>query len=399
MKILVVTPACHFSRPGGAQEDMYAAIALMQSMGHEVGLYTLHSPSQSEDMLETIRMKYGIPVFSFLPDLSDHARWIKNVLREPSLFDRAAYPFELMARNSAFRDELKRWDVVFPFCSYAWPVLRAGKRAGIKTVFRSHNYEPTFFWEALEPLQKLHPLNWLRRAAKRRSERLSVKYGDVTATTRLREIAWYESLKPNTIRELTLTYLPPLVRGPRPQKTAGPLDLFYLGASYNVSFHRRGVEVLLREVMPILRREAPGAFRLHVLGGKLPEALKALCDGTSAICEDYVPDLEAFLEKMDIGVFPVLTGRSIKGKVFGSICRAFPTVIPQIGASGYPLEDGKHVLYAETGEEFAAALLRLRDPELRAVLSAGAAEIAQREFSHAAVRKQMERVLEGVSIL
>lgn len=393
MKILVVTPACHFSRPGGAQEDMYATLALMQSLGHQVGLYTLHGPNQSEETLETIRKTHGVPVFTFVPDLSDHGKWLKAVLKEPSLFDRAAYPFELLARDPAFRTELKNWDVVFPFCSYAWPVLRAGKEVGIKTVFRSHNYEPTFFWEALELSQKFHPANWLRRLAKRRSERLSVKYGDVTASTRLREMAWYERLKPKTIYELTLTYLPPLVRGPRTQKREGPLDVFYLGASYNVSFHRRGVEVLLQEVVPILKREAPGAFRVHICGGKLPADLKAYCDGQTAICEDYVPDLEAFLNTMDIGAFPVLTGRSIKGKVFGSICRAFPTVIPRIGASGYPLEDGIHVLYAETGEEFANALLRLRDPALRAKLSAGASEFAEKEFSQTAVRSQMERIL------
>ncbi|MCK9361097.1 glycosyltransferase family 4 protein [Patescibacteria group bacterium] len=397
MKILVVTPACHFSRPGGAQEDMYATIALMQSLGHQVGLYTLHGPNQSEDRLETIRKTYGVPVFTYVPDLSDHGKWLKAVLKEPSLFDRAAYPFELMARAPGFRAELANWDVVFPFCSYAWPVLRAGKEVGIKTVFRSHNYEPTFFWEALETSQKLNPLNWMRRLAKRRAERLSVKYGDVTASTRLREMAWYEELKPKTIFELTLTYLPPLVRGPRPQKTEGPLDIFYLGASYNVSFHRRGVEVLLEEVVPKLKQVAPGAFRVHICGGKLPERLKALCDGTNAICEDYVPDLEAFLDKMDLGVFPVLTGRSIKGKVFGSICRAFPTVIPRIGASGYPLEDGKDVLYAETGDEYVDALLRLRDPALRATLSAGAAAVAEREFSHTAVRAQMERILNALN--
>jgi glycosyltransferase involved in cell wall biosynthesis len=397
MNILIVTPACHFSRPGGAQEDMYSTIGLMQELGHTVGLYTLHGPNQSQEMLDTIAKRYGIKVMTFTPDLTDWKAWMKTVAIEPTLFDRAAYPFELMARDQSFKDELRRWDVVFPFCSYAWPALRVGKEAGIKTVFRSHNYEPTFFWEALETAQKFNPLNWLRRLAKRRAERLSVKFGDVTASTRLRETIWYDQLKPNTIFELTLTYLPPLVRGPRPQKAEGPLDIFYLGASYNVSFHRRGVEVLLQEVVPKLKEVAPGAFRVHICGGKLPANLKALCDGTNAICEDYVEDLEAFLNTMDLGVFPVLTGRSIKGKVFGSICRAFPTIIPRIGASGYHLEDGRDVLYAETGDEYVEALLKLRDPALRAKLSAGAAAVAEKEFSAATVRGQLEQVLKALA--
>lgn len=397
MKILIVTPACHFTRPGGAQEDMYATIGLLQELGHTVGLYTLHGPQQAQETLDKIASRYAIKVMTFKPNLADWSAWIKSFVREYAFLDRAAYPFELLAKDSAFRDELANWDVVFPFCSYAWPVLRAGKEVGMKTVFRSHNYEPTFFWESLEWSQKFHPMNWLRRLAKRRAEGLAVKFGDVTASTRLREMAWYERRKPKTIFELTLTYLPPLVRGPRLQKTNGPLDIFYLGASYNVSFHRRGVEVLLEEIVPRLKQAAPGAFRVHICGGKLPERLKDLCDGTNAICEDYVPELEAFLDKMDLGVFPVLTGRSIKGKIFGSICRAFPTVIPKIGASGYPLIDGLHVLYAETAEDYVRQILSLRDETLRARLSAGAAEFACREFSHETVLGQLRSVLEKVS--
>lgn len=389
-KVLVVTPACHFSNPGGVQEDVYATIRLLQTLGHDVALYTVDSPQQSQEILEHVRKTTAIDVRTFRPDLTRMGEWIAACLREPALFDRGAYPLKLLSENAAFREYAAGFDVVLAFCSYAWPVLKAGTEMGKKTILRSHNFESEFFWEALSIQERGNPANWLRRFAKYRGERLAVRYADVTGSLRFREMALYEKWKPGTIKDFTLAYLPPLVHGPRIQKTDGPLDIFYLGASYNVTFNRRGAEVMLRDIAPPVHLAAPGAFRFHICGGKLPEDLRALCDGKGTIYEGYVEHLEPFLEKMDAGVFPIFTKvRSVRGKIFGSICRAFPTILTRIGAGEYPFVDGRHVLYAETPEEFVTRILELRDAQLRKRLSEGAAEYSEREFSQTALLGQL----------
>ncbi len=390
MKVLVVTPACHFSNPGGVQEDVYATIGLLQTMGHEVALYTADSPQQSQDMLAHVGKTYGIDARLFRPPALKTGEWLMASRREPSLFDRAAYPLALLSESEDFRAYARGFDVVLAFCSYAWPVLKAAHDLGKKTILRSHNFESEFFWEGLTAKEKCHPLNWLRRLAKYRGERLAVRYADVVGTLRFRETALYEKWKPGAIKDFTLAYLPPIVHGPRRQKTEGPLDIFYLGASYNVTFNRRGAEVMLREIAPPVHLAAPGAFRFHICGGKLPDDLRALCDGKGTIYEGYVERLEPFLDRMDAGVFPIFTKvRSVRGKIFGSICRAFPTILTRIGAGEYPLVDGQHVLYAETPDEFVRQILALRDVGLRNRLSQEAAAYSQREFSQEALLSQL----------
>ncbi len=394
MKILIVTPACHFGKIGGVQEDVYATITLIQSMGHEVAMYTVDSPQQSQEMLEYVRKTFGIEVKTFRPDLTKTGEWVQAFLREPSLFDRGAYPLELMSKDPAFREYTRGFDALMSLCSYSWPILKAGQELGVKTMLRSHNFEPGFFWDSIEFAGKFNPLNWLRRLAKYRSEYLGVIYSDAVGSLRFPELALYERWNPGAIREFTLAYLPPVVHGPREQKTEGPLDIFYLGASYNVSFNLRGAEALIRDIGPRVHAQAPGAFRFHICGGKLPAHLVAMCDGTSTIYEGYVEDLEGFLDKMDIGVFPVLTGRSTRGKIFGSICRAFPTIIPEIGASGFPLVEGEHVLYAETTDDFVRQILALRDKNVRTRLTTGSADFAEKNFSHAALTGQLQSMFD-----
>lgn len=394
MKILVVTPACHFGNPGGVQEDVYATISLLQTMGHDVALYTVDSSQQSQDMLAQVRKTHGIDVRPFRPAALKTGEWLMACLHEPSLFDRGAYPLALLSDDPAFREQARGFEVVLAFCSYAWPVLKVAQALGKKTILRSHNFESEFFWEGLTWKEKGHPLNWLRRLAKYRGERLAVRYADVVGTLRFRETALYEKWKPGAIKDFTLAYLPPVVHGPRTQKIEGPLDIFYLGASYNVTFNRRGAEVMLRDIAPPVHLAAPGAFRFHICGGKLPDDLLALCDGKGTIYEGYVEHLESFLNTMDVGVFPIFTKvRSVRGKIFVSICGAFPTVLTRIGAGEYSLVDGQHVLYAETPEEFVRRILDLRDVQLRTRLSQEAAAYAQREFSQEALLGQLRAML------
>lgn len=395
MKILIITPACHFQNRGAAQHDIYATIQMLKEMGHVVALYTIASPAQAQSVLDTLKIELGIEIKTFLPD-ANRFTWLRRALVQWALFDRAADVFAQLVKDKEFKNYVGAFkpDRIFSFCSYSWPVLKYGKENGIKTIFRSHNFEASFFLEALNPQDYYKPTNYLRWFAKYLGEKKAVQCADAVATLPFAEMNLYRRWKKSGVFNFTLTFLGSVIQPPRINHDKKPLDLFFLGASYNIIFHLRGAKLLIEEIAPRVLAIAPGQFRFHICGGKLPDYLVQKCNQDTIVYEGYVPDLNSFLTQMDAGVFPVMTGKTMKGKVFESLSRGFPIVIPRLGLGGYELRPDEDILIADTVETFVSQILRLADPGLRERLTANAYAFARREFSTEAVGAVLRQVIE-----
>ncbi|MDO8499688.1 MAG: glycosyltransferase family 4 protein [bacterium] len=393
MKILLITPACHFTNAGAAQRDIYAAITTLQKLNFEVAVYSIDSAAQDRATLKSVADKYKIDLRTFLPPKNNWSRF-KSVLTEFSLFDGAAYVFKQLCLDKKFLGFLRDFQPnrVFSFCSYSWPVLELAKTMGIHSVFRSHNFESDFFWESLNIGQKFNPLNWLRVGAKYLGEKKAVIYSSAVASLPFEQMKKYQAWKKENVQILTLFFLPESLRAPAVHAGKQSLDLFFLGASYNVIFHLRGAELLIEQIAPRVLALAAGKFRFHICGSKLPQRLVDKCkDGI--IYEGYVENLEEFLSSMDAGVFPVMTGKTMKGKVFESLARALPIVMSSNCLGGYDLKDGQEMLLADSVQEFVEKIIGLSDAGLRQRLSDGAAMLAAMEFSEAKIESVLKNLL------
>ncbi len=393
MKILAVTPPFHQKSTGAAEHDIIAGIKLLTEMGHDVSVAVL-SPSYYDSARALELVPKGVAVFPYTPPAGNFSKWLVASIRKPALFDRAAYSFWQMTEDSNFQKffDTQNPDLVISWCSYSWPALYFGRKKKITTVFRSHNYEPSFFFEALTGFEVYSPLNWIRRIAKWMGERSAVRFADSVATIPFAQASLYKEWRnPRDIEILTLIFLGSRLQSSFVHASKKPLDVFYLGANYNVAFHLRGVESIISHIAPEVIARAPGAFRFHICGSKLPERLVKQCDGVNIIYEGYVDDFNEFMSRMDIGAFPVRTGKSMKGKVFETISRAFPVVIAPNCLGGYDIQNGEEALVRESNEEFADAIISLQDDALRKKLSEGAAAFARREFGETHIRSVMER--------
>lgn len=399
MKILIVTPACHYRNTGATQNDIYSCIGLLQSMGYTVALASLGSLEQGTEVLDKIRQKYQIAVniFTIKGGLFS---WLQHSLRKPALFDRSAYPFALLAEDLAFQEYVVAFapNAIIGFISSSWPVIEFCKKRGIRGILRSHTFEPIFYWETLRGLAKWNPLKWFRFLAKFLSERKAVIIADVTLTLPIAEARFYRYWNKKAIRILALLFPGTHIGKPWVHKDKKPLDIFYLGASYNVIFHLEGAKLLIENIAPQVHLQAPGDFRFHILGAKLPNYLVNQCNDVNTVYEGYVADLDAFLQKMDIGAFPVFTGSAIKGKVSESLARLFPVVITSNCLGTYSLEHGKHILLANSISEFVESILKLRNDDLRLRLSEGAYEFATKEFGYDNLKLILADALSGTSV-
>ena len=124
----------------------------------------------------------------------------------------------------------------------------------------------------------------------------------------------------------------------------------------------------------------------------MPKYLVDKCKG-NVIYEGYVQDLDLFLEEMDAGVFPVMTGKTMKGKVFDSLARSFPIVISKNCLGGYRMVDGEGVFIADSVDEFVNKILLLLDPEVRKKLAWGARNFSLNNFSEEKILSVMDEVL------
>lgn len=382
MRILLVTPACHFSSRGAVQQDIYATIALLKKMGHEVALFSLDQPGQDRTVIEGLKIEYDIDCQIFAPPKS-LGQWIKSLLHNPLLADRSAYPFYELARSSEFETYLGKYQpaAIISIGNYSWPLFKQCQKYDIRFIIRSHNFEPLHFWEELEPIARLNPINWLKFLARLVSEKKSVRVADQIAAISPAETDTYNQWGAGKAQLLPLVSLQLFTPDHQVTITKKPLDVFFLGATYNVPFHRRGAEALITEIAPAVHKQAPGEFRFHICGNKLPSELIKACDGQTVIYEGFVPDLGIFLQNMDVGVFPVWSGRGMKQKIFEAIARGFPVVVPRLSLGKYPVISGTHALVAEKPGEMVEQIISLRIPEIRATLSSGAAEFGREWFA------------------
>ena len=394
MKVLVVTPASHGKNIGAVQKDIYGTIKLLKELGHTVALYTIKNRHRDASVLERISLKYGIPVRFFEPDPSLLLRLRDILFQSPLFFDGASHVFGQMIRGEVFTNYVQGYapDAIVSFISDSWPLIAWARRKGIHSVLRSHNFESSFLWESFSVTGKWNPLNWLRCWVKYFAEKRAVSLAGSVGTLPFVQVNRYRKWKPRGVAILTLTFLPESLRPAHLNPDKKKLDVFYLGANYSVSFHLRGAELLIKEIAPRVLALAPGRFTFHVCGAKLPSQLALQCTG-DIIYEGYVPDLETFLRGMDIGVFPVKTGKTMKGKVFESIARAFPIVMSPNCLGNYNLTDGKEVLLAQNPKEFSEKILSLENEIAREKLAHGAEEFSRKNFGEEAIKTVLAELL------
>jgi hypothetical protein len=118
-----------------------------------------------------------------------------------------------------------------------------------------------------------------------------------------------------------------------------------------VRFFRQQVWPLLRERWPTLE------WRLV---GKNPDAVKAWTSGDPRIIvTGPVQDAIAELARAKVAVVPVLAGSGTRLKILEAWAAAVPVVSTRLGAEGLPVEDGRHLLLADSAREFAVAVSHL----------------------------------------
>jgi polysaccharide biosynthesis protein PslH len=275
----------------------------------------------------------------------------------PELADAAAQLAEAPGRGRVIADG--------PIAAAALAQLARGR----PVIYNAHNFESGFRHDLTR-----HGLG--SRRALRAFERRLLKDAAESWMVSEVDIAGARELCPTA----HLRYVPNVVdvAGIEPVSSPAPEQRAVFVASFAYAPNFNGLRFLLEQVFPRVWAELPDA-RLALAGGGLSEPPSA---DPRVEAMGFVSDLGAAYGGARCAVVPLLQGGGTPLKFIEALAYGLPVIATPRAAAGLDVQDGENCLLAESGEEFAAALVR--------VLRDGAPELALRGRKLAAERYSVE---------
>jgi glycosyltransferase involved in cell wall biosynthesis len=155
--------------------------------------------------------------------------------------------------------------------------------------------------------------------------------------------------------------------------------LAFLG-SFQHPPNEEAVRFFLNEIMPRLRRAAPG-IKFHVYGSHLGEGIRSLA-AEDVVIEGHAERVEDVYDRHRIFVAPLRSGAGLKGKVVGALAAGAPTIMTPLAAEGVGIRPGLEAAVVESAEEWVNAIVSLYGDEAKwAEMSARAKAFARENFS------------------
>jgi hypothetical protein len=390
MRILVVNPTLiRLSNLGACEQDRLQNVNDLVRLGHEVRVVTGQMPYQQHWEVERFYAERNMRTTIVTPTSE---RWRPTRFTQFAYLDGATWEYAQPHFVKTAKQAIMDWkpDLVWCHATYNWASAAVARQHRIATVIRSVNYEAETVLHELGS----SALNRFRARVKRASERTALRTACVLVAITPDEQHIYQQIDSHaSVALLPLRALPKLLRPARSARNACPLRVFFMGSTYSVPHNVAALRFIVEQLMPRLRQAAPNAFEIHIMGSKVPAALSGMA-APDLIFDGYVPDLDAHLEKMDIALAPSLYGTGMQQKVFEPLCRGFPMVTHARALAGYDFLDGVHLFTAEDAEGYVQHLLQLREPTLRAQLSAAASAQAIQLFNPARYDHDVKAILD-----
>jgi glycosyltransferase involved in cell wall biosynthesis len=153
-----------------------------------------------------------------------------------------------------------------------------------------------------------------------------------------------------------------------------------------------GCRWFLENVMPMVENEVPNVH-FYIAGNQSRERF-ADYEGKNVTVLGRLDDLTPYLRAMDVSIVPLFFESGTRYKILEAAMCGVPVVSTSLGAEGLGLSHDKHLLIADSAQDFSRSVIRfLNDSKIRARLSS---ECQQKVSDNFLVQNLK---LEGMSIL
>jgi len=381
-KIIIVTPRFPFPPKGACDDDRSEGILWFLRDGFDVVVITKVQNQDKADESVRIGKEIGVPIFPVIyrADRGDES-FIKRLflrMKNPLFIDGAAFEYSDPEIKNIFQEKMSSFkpDYVYFDYTYLWPLYKIVKKNHIPIITRSINFEPVHFLEE----DGYSFFNIFKFLFKCISEILTVCRSDFLFSITPKEEKIYKYLGAKNIANLPLRGLHKYIgKGPEilPKEK---LNVFFAGSTYNVSHNMAALEFIIKKIASKIENQMPGKFVFNITGAKMPDNMKQFFSD-KIIYHGYVNNMDEFVKNMDIALIPSLFGAGMQQKIFEPLCRGIPTITSERGIAGYPFKDEKHLLYADTVEEYVEALKKIAEFDVRKIIAKNSIDLCRSIFS------------------
>ncbi|MCL4544023.1 MAG: glycosyltransferase family 4 protein [Chloroflexi bacterium] len=378
--IVVVAPQSPFPPEQGA------ALRNLNIVAHLVRNWRVHLlyfstggygvPTELENLCASVH-----PIL--LPRRSAARRLAEVVYLAPDLVRRLYSPvFEMELRRV-----VQQWQPCCIQCE-GLEVFPYALEVDVPIILDAHNAEWVLQWRAatvaFQRAQLAPALYSLIQTVKlRRYEREAIRKAHTTISVSASDRADLLHLLPGARIEVLPNGVDPEVYSPLPIEAPLGESLLFAG-KMDFRPNIEGALWLAKRVMPLLWRQRPG-LRLILFGSFPTTEVADLGRDPRITVTGHVPGVEAekrALASATVVVVPLFSGGGTRLKVLNALAMARPLVSTHLGAAGYGLRDGEHLLLADSAEAFATHVSHLLDDRtLASKLGNQGREFVVRRFS------------------
>lgn len=146
-------------------------------------------------------------------------------------------------------------------------------------------------------------------------------------------------------------------------------------------------------------REACPEIIYDIIGARPPRALRRLALRYSGVhLHGYVADPVPFWKQATALAVPLLSGGGVRVKILEAMAMGVPVISTSIGCEGLDVEDGRHVLIADTPMAFASACAKvLQDPALAQQLAKNARQLMLERYDTRVVLPALDATYQRLS--
>lgn len=151
-----------------------------------------------------------------------------------------------------------------------------------------------------------------------------------------------------------------------------------------------------RQILPLVRAAVP-EVELWIVGIDPRDEVKALA-GNGVHVTGRVDDVRPYYERSSVCVVPLRAGGGTRLKILESMALNRPVVSTTIGCEGLQVQDGIHLLIADSPAHLAASTIRLlQDAELRAALTRQARQLVVARYDWEAIATGLMQIYQDVA--
>lgn len=151
-----------------------------------------------------------------------------------------------------------------------------------------------------------------------------------------------------------------------------------------------------REVLPLLWERRP-QVRLTIAGNNPPQSVRNLAADERITVTGYVPDIRPYLGKASVALAPLQVAAGMQNKVLESLAMGTPVVATPGSCRSLQVEDGRHLLIAESAQDYAGAVLKLLDdPQLALNLGSSGRRYVERYHSWVAAANTLSELYQAL---